>query len=63
LTVRDDEPRLPSGHSLILALSDELGVVVLCSCEEWGCAGPDMEHAHQAFEAHVTEATGNGDSE
>jgi hypothetical protein len=46
-----------------LALSDELGVVVLCSCEQWGCAGPDMEHAHQAFEAHVTEATGNGDSE
>jgi hypothetical protein len=47
----------------MLVASDELGVVVLCACEQWGYAGPNSERAWEAFSEHVREATNDADGE
>ncbi len=62
MTNADNEPPLPLGHEPILFRHDELGVIVVRACEQWGYAGPHMEHAHQAFREHAEEAAGNGDA-
>lgn len=59
----DDDPPLSPRHSLILLHSDELGVVVLCGCKQWGYAGPNSERAWAAFSEHTKEATGHADAE
>jgi hypothetical protein len=43
--------------------SDELGVVVLCACEQWGYAGPNSERAWTAFSEHVRETGDNANAE
>ncbi len=58
LSSTGDESSAPDRHNLMLVVSDEFGVVVLCACEEWGYAGPNNASAWIAFQEHVEEANG-----
>ncbi len=47
----------------VLIQHDGRGVVVWCSCNRWGYAGPDESKALDAFRTHVEEETRTGPGE
>jgi hypothetical protein len=49
-------------HSAVEVARDRLGVVIVCSCNRWGYAGPDDARAEKAFSDHVEEARRDDDT-
>jgi hypothetical protein len=43
-------------HRAFIVWRDDLGIIVMCSCNRWGYAGPDEEGARAAHQVHVEES-------